>query len=44
VSWRPSHHARERGVAGTLFEALARNVNLMAQRVFEKIIGRKSVA
>jgi hypothetical protein len=36
--------ARERGVVGTPFEALVRDVNIMAQRVFEKTIGRKSAA
>jgi hypothetical protein len=32
--------ARERGVVGTPFEALVRDVNIMANRVFEKTIGR----
>jgi len=36
--------ARKRGVVGTPFEALVRDVNVMSQRVFEKTIGRKSAA
>jgi hypothetical protein len=36
--------AYKQGVVGTPFEALARDANLMAQKVFEKIIGRKSAA
>jgi len=36
--------ARESGVVGTPFEALVRDVSIMAQRVFEKTTGRKSGA
>jgi hypothetical protein len=34
--------ARERGLVGTPFEALVRDVNIMAQRIFEKSIGRNA--